>query len=415
MVSNLKGKISKVSEYTIKNPSAIREIMTIVTDYKLHPEKYPRELIYLAGGWPQDAPPSTLREALSEVIEDDNVWVEASRYGATRGQPEFIEGLAEYEKVIFGRRIYPEEVFVGGGSTELTATIMTSILDPGDEVILTRPSYLNYERQLQIETRLDIKIKRWDIIRNYEFNPSVDNLQNIISNDTKLIFITTPGNPDSQVFDDETIEAVVDIAEDKGIWVVIDVAYRAFIFGNYPRYMSRSRRENEIWIATLSKEFRIPGWRISYLLLDQELLKAVETIEQARLLCPSRLVQETLTKLFYDRDKLERTKLDYEETRKKYANIANYTYEYLVNNIEGLRPIKPTGGFYVFFDASRYFPSSKELCSSLMNEYQVALVPGFDFGMEGWIRLSFAPLVNDKEKLEEGLGRIKEFFDSRKG
>ena len=408
----MKGKISEVSRYALDNPSAIREIMTLVTDFKLHPEKYPRELIYLGGGWPQDPPPSTLREALSEVLEDNETWVNASRYGTTRGQPEFIEALTLYEKEFFGRKIVNEEVFVGSGSTELTAGFMLSILDPGSEVILTRPGYLNYHRQLEIETMLRTKVKRWNIIKDNAFEPNLDELQSLITGDTRLIIITSPGNPDGQVFDDETLNGIVDIAEDKGIWVAVDVSYRAFIYGEKPRYLSRPRRENEIWLMSMSKEFRIPGWRVAYALADEELLKAVETIEQARVLCPNRLAQETFVKLFNDNGKVVRTKRFFKQTEVKYSNVANHTYRYIVENIPKLNPLRPLGGFYVFFDASVYSNDSRALCSDILNKYQVALVPGLDFAMEGWIRLSFAPLVDDLDKLDEGLNRIKEFFES---
>ena len=407
----MKGKISKIADFAINRPSSIREIMNLVTEFKEHPERYPRELIYLAGGWPQDAPPQTLREALEEVLKDDTIWVESTRYGATRGQPEFLRSLVKYEELFFGRKIDPDEVIAGSGSTELTAAIMLSILDPGDEVILTKPSYLNYVRQLNIETHLGVKIKEWPIIENYEFSPNVEKLKELITDNTKLIILTSPGNPDSQVFGDEVVEAVVDLAEEKGIWVILDAAYRAFIFRDMPRYFSRSRRENEIWIMSMSKEFRIPGWRMAYAIMDKELLKAVETIEQARNLCPSRLVQETFVRLFSDDEKVKRTKDFFDKTVDKYRVVAEHTYSFLKDEIEGLRPLKPLGGFYVFFDASNYMNDSRKLTSMLLQEYQVALVPGLDFGMEGWIRLSFAPLVEDKEKLDEGLNRIKTFFN----
>ncbi|MHA1583211.1 MAG: aminotransferase class I/II-fold pyridoxal phosphate-dependent enzyme, partial [Candidatus Baldrarchaeia archaeon] len=76
--------------------------------------------------------------------------------------------------------------------------------------------------------------------------------------------------------------------------------------------------------------------------------------------------------------------------------------------------LEPRGGFYVFFDASSYEKSSKKLCNDLLKECQVALAPGIDFGMEGWLRLSFAPIVEEPETLKEGLNRMKEYFSKRK-
>jgi len=409
-----KGTISETAVYAIKNPSSIREIMSLVTDFKKHPEKYPRPLIYLGGGWPQDPPPPVLKEVAKEVVEDDNTWIESSRYGTTRGQPDFINGIVNYEKYVFNRKILEEEVIVGSGSTELTAAFMLSILDPGTEVIITRPGYLNYPRQVQIETLLRCKIKRWTILRNHEFNPDFDELQEMISDKTRMLIICTPGNPDGQIYTDDMLNAINDIAEEKGIWVMVDVAYRTFIYEKPPSYFSRERSENEIWMCTLSKEFRIPGWRMAYAVADKELISAVETVEQARILCPNKMAQEILTRVLQDNKKLKSVKEYYEKGRDKYKKVAQYTTEELRNNIPDLGILEPRGGFYVFFDASKYEKSSKKLCNDLLKECQVALAPGIDFGMEGWLRLSFAPIVEEPETLKEGLNRMKEYFSKRK-
>ncbi len=409
-----KGMISETARYALENPSSIREIMSVVTDFKKHPEKYPRPLIYLGGGWPQDPPPPILRTAAKEIIEDDHTWIESSRYGTTRGQPDFIAGIINYENFIFGRKIYEEEVIVGSGSTELTAAFMLTILDPGSEVILTCPGYLNYPRQIQTETLLRCKIKRWTVLKNHTFNPDFDELQDLISDKTRMLILCTPGNPDGQVYTDDMLNAINDIAEEKNIWVMIDVAYRAFIYEDYPKYFSRERRENEIWMCTLSKEFRVPGWRMAYALANEELIKAVETVEQARILCPNRMAQEILTRVLQDNTRLKTVKEYYETGKEKYKKVAQYTAEELRNNIPDLGILEPKGGFYVFFDASKYEKDSKRLCSDLLGEYQVALAPGVDFGMEGWIRLSFAPIVEEPETLKEGLNRMKEYFSKKK-
>ncbi|RLG45509.1 MAG: hypothetical protein DRN81_01545, partial [Thermoproteota archaeon] len=111
--------------------------MTVVTDYKLHPEKYPRELIYLGGGWPQDNPPAVLKEAIMKVLNDKEKFTVSVRYGATRGIPEFIDAIANYEEKIIGRKISKDQIIVGLGSTDLTSALLKVILDEGDEIIIT--------------------------------------------------------------------------------------------------------------------------------------------------------------------------------------------------------------------------------------------------------------------------------------
>lgn len=408
----MEGRVSKVAEYAVKNPSAIREILTLVIDYHEYPEKYLKKLIYLGGGWPQDPPPPALRECLLSLAEDEGRFNEASKYGLTVGQPRFIKGVVNYEGCVFGRSVEEGEVMVGSGSTELTAAFISAILDPGDEVILTKPFYLNHLRQVQMETCLQAKVKEWPIIEGGFFNPSLDKLQSLVTERTKLIILTTPGNPDSSVFKDDLLNGVVDVGEDKGLWVLIDVSYRAYHFKEIPRYYARRRRENEIWICSFSKEFRVPGWRLAYAIADPDLINSVNTIEQARTLCPSRLAQEVFIPILMDRRRLQELKEFYREGASRYSSIAKLTVEALKDNIPKLKLLEPQGGFYIFFNHEAYEKSSKKLCKELLERECVALTPGLDFGLEGWTRLSFAPSVLNPEVILEGIVRMKKYFET---
>jgi len=213
------------------------------------------------------------------------------------------------------------------------------------------------------------------------------------------------------VFSDEQLRAVSDLAEDRGIWLLIDVAYRAFHYNGFPSYLARERRDNEVWICSLSKELRIPGWRVGYVYADPELIRALETIEQARTLAPCRPVQRAITRMIENVDPSELRKYLLEYTPEKYGRVASYTTE-LLSGIDGLRVLEPAGGFYVFFSIEELGVGSKEFSDELLRSYQVAVVPGRDFGAEGWIRASFAPLVEETSLIEEGVERIREYVSS---
>lgn len=407
--------MSDLAKWMIKHPSAIREIMTLVADFEKHPDKWPRRLIYLAGGWPQDPPPEILREKLKEIISNNELWKKGARYSPTVGYPDTLESIVNYEREIWGRKIHVSNIIFGLGSSEQIGAVFLSLVNPGEEVILTSPGYLNYKRQLDLELKLNASARYWRIIdKDGEFNPNVDELQRIISSKSRLIVITTPGNPDGQVWSDEQIKAVLDIAEDNSIYVLFDLAYRAFIYdeANVPRYLSRTPGEFDIWSCTMSKELRVPGWRSSYLIIPEDIKRSLDTIEQARTLAPVSLIQITLQKVFKDKSLLRKLSMFYKEGAKKYRSAAHKTIQ-LLREIPNLRVLEPRGGFYVFFDVSTYDSDSKRIWRALINKYQVALAPGVDFnGFEGWLRLSFAPVIESIELLEEGLNRIKEFFES---
>ncbi|RLG51293.1 MAG: hypothetical protein DRN96_05635 [Thermoproteota archaeon] len=409
----MRGKVSSLARYTLENPSSIREIMSVVEDYRLHPEKYPRELIYLGGGWPQDPPMEELREALCEVAESSELFRFSSRYTPTRGRGDLLELLCSYEKEVFGRSCESSELMLGCGSTDLTTALMRAVVDSEDTVVVTRPTYLNYSRQLAVAAGLSPRLVYWNCLHDGRYSPSLDELQELISErKPSMVIIISPGNPDGKVMPPEVYEGVADIAEDKGIWLMVDVAYRAFCFSEYPSYYSRGRRECEIWMCTLSKEMRAPGWRLGYIIADPELIRAVETIEQASTLAPSSIAQAALVKLLSREGIFRRIREFYSKGAERYAGVAAEACQALRKAAPEARVLEPDGGFYVFFDASRYLRSSRELCSRLLSEWQVALAPGVDFGCEGWVRLSYAPVVEEPHKLREALERMKAFFSS---
>jgi len=402
------GWLSERARRAVERPSAIREIMSLVADYKRHPEKYPRRLIYMAGGWPQDPPPEFLREALVEVAERE--FASTAGYPPTRGDPEFVDALAAYEREVFGRTVESEEILSGLGSTALTGALFLALLDEGSELILASPAYLNYERQVSVEVGR-VRIRRWPILREGRFDPDLEELKEMVTENTRAILISTPGNPDGQVFSDEQLRAVSDLAEDRGVWLLIDVAYRAFHYDGSPRYLSRERRDHEVWICSLSKELRIPGWRVGYVYADPGLIRALETIEQARTLAPCRPIQRAIARMVESVDPGELRRYLLEYTPRKYGKVASYTAE-LLGSVEGLRILEPAGGFYVFFSIEELGVGSKEFSDGLLRGYQVAVVPGRDFGAEGWIRASFAPLVEEVELIEEGVERMREYVSS---
>lgn len=407
--------LSNVAKYMIENPSSIREIMELVAQYEKHPEKFPRPLIYLAGGWPQDPPPLVLREKFLEVIKDDNFWRKGARYSPTIGFPDLLELIPRYEERVFGRKnLDPKNIVVGLGSTEQTAALFRLLLDEGDEIILTRPGYLNYNRQVCLETSLKAKIKYWNILSDGEFRPSVDDLNDLITHRTKILLITSPGNPDGQVWNDAILRHVHELAEDHNFYVVLDVAYRAFVFGDLPDSFQRDVWEREIWVCSFSKEFRAPGWRISYVILPSDLVRAFNTIEQARVLAPVSPIQMLLIRLFSDDDALKELREAYIRGAKKYSEIASSTTRAL-KEIESLNVLEPQGGFYVFFDVSIIDPDDKLIWRELIEKKQLALAPGTDFnGARGWLRLSFAPVVETPDKLWEGIERLKEYIEEKR-
>ena len=124
-------------------------------------------------------------------------------------------------------------------------------------------------------------------------------------------------------------------------------------------------------------------------------------------MCIRDRVQKVIIRAFSRPEHLKDLRAYYDAGRERYARVAKMTLEALEEALPKAIPLEPQGGFYVFFDASAYEPASKVFCQKLLNEVQVALTPGKDFGMEGWIRLSYAPVVETPELITEAMERIK--------
>jgi len=401
-------------KYLIENPNVIREIMNLIEEIKKEPAKFPRKLIYLAGGWPQDPPPKLLKETIINILNDEKKFLRSVQYGPTRGLTETIETIVVYEREIFNRKVEPDNIFIGNGSTELTFSLINSVLDDEHEIILTRPHYLNYLRQTILATSPAVKVKYWNLIKNNEYYPSLDELQSLITDKTVLIILSSPGNPDARILDDETYRGIIEIAKDKGVLVINDIAYRGFWYSRKPEYFSKEIEENEIIICTFSKELRIPGLRMAYILCNnEEILKRMEVIEQTINLCPNSFSQLIIAELLGKRDNLKIISEFIEKGRLLYKKVSEFTYEN-VKDLEGVFALKPEAGFYVFFNHEKIEKNSKKFCNDLLIKKQVALAPGYDFGLDGWTRLSFSLAVLTPEYIKEGITRIKEFIEEEK-
>ncbi len=404
-------KISEKVKLFLENPNAIREIMNLMEEYsKIKTEK---EIIYLAGGWPQDPPPTFLKEAIEEILKDEAKFQRVTQYGPTRGLTETINSIIQYEKEIFGRDVENKNITIGDGSTELTSSLMEILAHENVEIILSRPHYLNYYRQILLTSNLKVKIKYWNLLKEEtKYGPDLEELKEIISDKTSAIILTSPGNPDGQVIDDRLFRGISEIAKDKGIYVIVDLAYRGFCYVNNPYYFSKDIDEHEIFICTFSKELRIPGMRMAYILADRKITKYLEVIRQTSTLCPNNFSQKIIAELIIKEGNLKKIKEFIEKGKEVYEKTAKICYRALREEIPEFDVLEPKGAFYLFFNHKKVMNDSRKFCYELLDKQQVALAPGVDFGLEGWTRLSFAPVVLNNEIIFEGIKRIKETLGS---
>ncbi|HLI45968.1 MAG TPA: pyridoxal phosphate-dependent aminotransferase [Geobacterales bacterium] len=406
-------RTSKKAQFLRNNPNTLREIMNLLEEFTKRGTKEGKKLIYLAGGWPQDPPPSLLKEAMLEVISNEEKFSRAVQYGPTRGLTETLTAIVDYEKGIYGRDINESEILISNGSTEIALTVLEAILDEGDEVILTKPHYLNFSIQSYFVGNLNVKIKYWNLLRDdYTYGPNIEQLKELVNDKTKAIILASPGNPDGQIISDRLFNEISEIAKEKGVFLITDLAYRGFCYTEKPSYFSNAVEPHEIFICTFSKELRIPGLRLAYVIASKEMIRNFELVEQLKTLCPNGFIQKVFAEMISKEDNIKSLKEFIERGNETYQGIALMSYRYLRDKIPEFYLNEPKGAFYLFFNHSSVNPNSREFCTHLLEKVRVALAPGIDFGMDGWTRLSISPGVLNPELIKEGIERIREFIDS---
>jgi aspartate/methionine/tyrosine aminotransferase len=376
-----------------------------------------RPEINFGGGWGNHAAPEKLRLCFEDVIR--NNFHAASRYSKTRGNDRFLEVLTEkLEAGVYERKnIQLKNVISGNGSTELTACLFKSLLQEGDRVLLSDPCYANYLTQAATEGR-HVEVKRIAVLdKKLNFLPATsegkflqDFEQKIDIVKPRLMIITTPDNPLSQVWPSEVVEKMCEIALRHQVWLALDVSYRSIHFGERPSYykLSFNDYENLITIHSFSKDFSLLGFRAAYIIAREDVILQLEHLEGARNLSPTTLVQMGLLK-FFENSNPQELEAYFKENRLKYLRTSQIMVEALRKELGKPTLLTPNGGFYVILNIADYgFKNDAEFAARLSNEQKVAVVPGSAFGkrLKDSLRLSYAPHVEQQDLIEEGVWRL---------
>jgi len=399
---------SKMMMPLLKKPegnNAIRAIMSA------------RPEINFGGGWGNHQAPEKLRACFEEVVRND--FHAASRYSKTKGNERFLEVLVDrLEDGVYGRKgIGLENIISGNGSTELTAGLFKILLQKGDSVLFSDPCYLNYPTQATMEGQ-EVKVQRIPILdEGLNFLPRTgseaflaDFEQIIESTAPRAVVIATPDNPTSQVWPSEVVEKMCQITLKHRAWMVLDLSYRSIHFGERPEYYGLNFRnyENLITIHSFSKDFSLLGLRAAYVIAREDVIEQLEHLEGARNLSPNTLVQMALLK-FFEGSTPEEIEGYFEENRQKYLKTSQVMTGALRVALPNPTLLVPTGGFYVILKIAGYdFRNDVEFAAALAEREKTAVVPGSAFGkvLDGSLRLSYAPLVEQPEMIEEGVVRL---------
>lgn len=319
-----------------------------------------------------------------------------THYIANNGAQELRQAIAEFEKEKNGLDYTADEIIVTVGATEGLFCALFGILNPGDEVITPEPAFGLYE---SIVTLCRGKYVALDTSKN-EFQISKQALDSVITEKTKAIILNSPNNPTGCILSKESLENVYNAVKDRNIFVLCDDVYRQLIYtDDCPAFCSfRDLREKIIVIQSFSKPYAMTGWRMGYLLADQSVKKHLELVHQYSVVSTASFSQKAC---------IEALKTDVNAMLEQYKKRRSFVLKRLEEI--GLETVTPQGGFYAFPSIKKFGISSGEFCTRMIEQAGLAATPGFCFGSDEHIRLTYCYSM---QELQEGMKRLESFVKS---
>ena len=302
----------------------------------------------------------------------------------------------------------PDQIVVSCGGKHTLYNISQAIFDTGGEVIVLSPHWVTYPAQVSLAGASPVFV---DTTRSPALAPTADDLNGALTKRTRAVIFSNPSNPSGKVYTRDELEVVAQFALKNDLILIADEMYEQLVYGDNEFISIASLgdeiKERTITVNGVSKAYAMTGWRIGYAAGPREIIKAMTKIQGQMTSNPNSIAQYAAKEaLMGDQRSVEKMRAAYQQRR-----------DYVVksfNEIDGVTCRMPEGAFYAFPHVAELFAKSYrgrriagsvELCSYLLEEGHVALVPGAAFGCDEYMRLSYAA---DMESIRTGLNRIKQ-------
>ncbi|CAD5271017.1 MULTISPECIES: pyridoxal phosphate-dependent aminotransferase [unclassified Imperialibacter] len=360
------------------------------------------DIISLSLGEPDFKTPKHIQEAAKAAIDEEKYFA----YSPVAGYQDLREAIAAKFRNENGLDSKPENIVVSTGAKQSIYNLMSSILDPGDEVIIFAPYWVSYSDIIQLCEGKSVLVS--GTIEN-GYKPTAAQLEAAITPKTKALLYSSPCNPTGSVFSKEDFEGFVKVlAKHPQILILADEIYEHINYvgkhisiGTFPEVKDRT-----VTINGMAKGFAMTGWRIGFINAPKEVAQACEKIQGQVTSGTNTIAQRATVSALTS--SLDATK----EMSAIYRKRRDMVYD-LLKSIPGLKVNMPEGAFYFFPDVSHYFGKSDgemtvkdadDFCIYILAKAHVALVTGGAFGAPNAVRLSYAA---SEPELQEAIKRIK--------
>lgn len=349
------------------------------------------DIISLGVGEPDFSTPWIIREEAFYHMEKGQ-----TSYTSNWGPAELREEIAKY-LARYNMSYSPKsEILVTVGVSEAVDAVLRSILNPGDEIIVCEPCYVSYQPLAQL---CDVKLVHLDTSVN-GFYPTASQIEDAITEKTKAIMLCSPSNPTGRMIPADELEKIAGVIKKHQIWCLSDEVYCELVYDGHTHVSIGSfpgMKDYTIVLNGFSKAFAMTGWRIGFIACSEELMAQIYKLHQYSTICAPIMSQ------FGAAEGLRNGWSEVEKMRVSYQQRRNLMYKAF--NEMGLETAEPEGAFYMFPDIRSTGLTSEEFATRLIENYQVAVVPGNVFGKagEGFIRCCYA---TSTEKIKIAMERI---------
>ncbi|WP_182353749.1 pyridoxal phosphate-dependent aminotransferase [Flaviflexus huanghaiensis] len=391
-----------------KRLGALQESATLAVDAKAKALKAEgRPVIGFGAGEPDFPTPDHIVEAAIVAARDPK----NHRYSPAKGQPALRAAIAKKTKEDSGVEVDPNNILVTNGGKQAVYQAFAALLDDGDEVLLPAPYWTTYPEAIRLSGGVPVEVFAG---ADQGYTVTVEQLEAARTDRTKVFLFCSPSNPTGAVYSQEQTRAIGEWALEHGIWIITDEIYEHLTYDGVPNSYILAEvpelADQTIVLNGVAKTYAMTGWRVGWMYGPADIIKAATNMQSHLTSNVANVCQAAaLEALTGDQSSVAEFREAFDRRRKLI--VAE------LRKINGFEVPTPEGAFYVYPSVEgvlgrsingRVANTSSELAAIILDEAEVAVVPGEAFGPSGYLRLSYAMSEDD---IVEGVGRIQKLLN----